>query len=113
MKQNQHESDCCNSATHDGKNKATDCKNIKNSDATHGARTNDANGRVNNSSDCCNKCSDCGMTTDKEGRAVKDKAGSSHAKPKRYKCKNCGTIHDCGTPPKNCCKCDCSDFTEI
>lgn len=32
---------------------------------------------------------------------------------KRYMCRNCGTMHYGNEAPKNCCKCDASDFREV
>lgn len=32
---------------------------------------------------------------------------------KRYMCRNCGTMHYGNESPKNCCKCDSSDFKEV
>lgn len=102
MKQNRQTSDCRNSSDKSEDNAPKNAKDLK---------TNDC---CNTSQDCdCGKrgC-DCDQNKKENANSTSDNS-AHHQKPKRYKCKNCGTIHDCGTPPKSCCKCDCTDFKEI
>lgn len=101
MKQNRQTSDCRNSSDKSEENSQKSVKNLK---------TNDCCNMSNKDCDSRGKGCDCG--SDKNENKTADKS-ATHEKAKRYKCKNCGTIHDCGTPPKSCCKCDCTDFKEI
>lgn len=107
MKQNQHANDCGNSS--DRAVGSKEQKNVRDLDKSKDC-CNSSGNPANKDCDCGGKGCDCG--SDRNENKTSDKS-ASHEKPKRYKCKNCGTIHDCGTPPKNCCKCDCTDFKEI
>ncbi len=99
MNQTKHTSDCSDSAKNCASTKAT--KDVNNK--AYGEH--DAKKPIG---DC--DCPNCDCPSDGNGGKQDD---NKQRPGKKYKCKNCGTIHNCGTPPKSCCKCDCTDFKEI
>ncbi len=79
--------------------------------------SNSAQNCSNSAQNCSNSAQNCSNSATKGAtsrmEAAESDSSSSGKALNRYKCKNCGAIHEGASAPKSCMKCDSEEFRKI
>lgn len=80
-------------------------------------RSNSAQNCSNSAQNCSNSAQNCSNSATKGAtsrmEAAESDSSSSGKALNRYKCKNCGAIHEGESAPKSCMKCDSEELRKI
>ena len=79
--------------------------------------SNSAQNCSNSAKNCSNSAQNCSNSATKGAtsrmEAAESDLSSSKKQLNRYKCKNCGAIHEGDSAPKSCMKCDSDEFRKM
>ena len=106
------------SAAQNCSNSAQNCSNsAQNRSGAAQNCSNSAQNCSNSAKNCSNSAQNCSNSATKGAtsrmEAAESDLSSSKKQLNRYKCKNCGAIHEGDSAPKSCMKCDSDEFRKM
>ena len=108
----------CSNSAQNRSGAAQNCSNsAQNCSNSAQNRSNSAQSCSNSAQNCSNSAQNCSNSATKGAtsrmEAAESDLSSSGKALNRYKCKNCGAIHEGESAPKSCMKCDSEEFRKI